>query len=295
MKLDNINWQQLWEEHCSIRAIARITGKCRTTVRKKLVTLGLYCEKSSLNPKWCQLIDMIDSIAPKGGKPLYLIGDWMITSDYHIPAIHVGWYETMLEVAGKYNIKNIIIAGDLINFDLISYYWKEKPDIRTATIAEEVAVTKKILRDLETRFNQIVWLEGNHEKRFYDAMQRGVSVENLLSLLECLQTKYLPTSLSYCYLDDIRITHPKSYRQTKLSVANVLASKYRCSVLQAHGHFFALGYSQGGYIIGDTGGLMDIDRITYMQEADSTHPLWNNGFFVYKDKKIIPYGVGIGL
>ncbi len=296
------NLRELWKEHHSIRAIARITGRDRATIRKELIEIGSYCgkitptfnEQRHLNERR-QLEDMIDNIAPMAEKPLYLTGDWMVTSDFHIPAIHLGWYESMLAVSEEMDVKNIIIAGDLINFDLLSFYWKNKPDIRTATIEEEVSITKKILRDLETRFNQIVWLAGNHEKRFYNAMQRGVSVENLLSLLECLQTKYLITPLSYCYLDDIRITHPKSYRQTKLSVANVLASKYNCPVLQAHGHFFALGYSQGNHLIGDTGGLMDIDRVAYMQEADSTYPLWNNGFFVYKKGKIIPYGVRIGL
>ena len=40
--------------------------------------------------------------------------------------------------------------------------------------------------------------------------------------------------------------------------------------------------------------MFDRHRVGYLDEADSTHPIWNNGFFIYKGKRLYMFGEGIG-
>jgi len=238
----------------------------------------------------------IDRMVPKLSQPLRLTGDFVITSDWHIPTINLDWFEIMIKKAKEYNVRNLLVAGDLINYDALSTYWEEKPDQRTPKLSEELQLAISLLDKVDKWFKKVVILTGNHErKRIYRVLNQGIDASFILKILDRFKNpNYLISSQSFCYLDDIRITHPKSFRQTKLSVANVLSAKFNCPVLQAHGHAFSLGYSLSGYLIGDTGCLADWERIQYMWEGDTTHPLWNNGFFIYKDKKIIPIGERIG-
>jgi hypothetical protein len=125
-------------------------------------------------------------------------------------------------------------------------------------------------------------------------MHDGIAIEGLIKLMTDSK-KWQGNNLPYYYVDNIRVTHPKIYRQVKLSTAIALSYKYGCPVLQAHGHFLSIGYNANGQIVGDTGGLMDKERTQYLFDSgDTTHPVWNNGFMVYKNKQIIPYGEGIG-
>lgn len=300
MGICNLSKEDLEKEYqlCgSVRGIGYKYGLHPDTIRKRMKKLGVAYknwEEKVKEKKNTSIQHLIDSISPPVEKHLQLTGDWVITSDWHIPAMSVEWFEILKEVSLKQGVQNLIIGGDFLNLDLLSYFWSERNNINTPSIAKELEVAKMVMRELEAIFKEIVWLIGNHERRFIHTVKYGLEASTMLFLLEAPIHKYTINNQSFCYLDSIRITHPKTYRQIKLSVSRDLASKYNCPVLQAHGHFFSLGYSRGGHLIGDTGGLFDPTRIGYLTEADSTHPVWNNGFFVYKNKKLYPYSNGIG-
>lgn len=299
--IDSVSPNQLkkdYEELKSVRKLARRYNVHHTTIVKAMQQYGLdyksWGEKIIEKRNMPNLKKVINEVSPILTNPLRLKGDWAITSDWHIPTMSVEWLEILINTSKKYGIKNLIIGGDLLNLDLLSYYWSQKNNIETLSIDKELSIAKTTMRYLEETYDNIVWLLGNHERRLSHTTKYGLAASNMLFLLECPVNKYTINGKSYCYLDDIRITHPKSYTQNKLSVASRLANKFNCHILQAHGHFLSAGYSVGGYVIGDTGGMFDRHRVGYLDEADSTHPIWNNGFFIYKGKRLYMFGEGIG-
>jgi len=141
---------------------------------------------------------------------------------------------------------------------------------------------------LEEVFDETILFTGNHEDRFSRTNKFHIDNTRVLQMLGRDMKHYKFSEYHYLILDDWRLTHPGSYRQQKLSVASALADKFRMNVLQAHGHFGSIGYSRSGYLVGDMGGIFDKTRAEYTMEKDTTHPVWNNGFFIYKDKVMRP-------
>ena len=236
-------------------------------------------------------------IAPILTGCLRLKGNWIVTADWHIPTHSMEWIGRLLNTAKCMLIKRLIIGGDFIDFAALSYYYlKENGDQRAPKVDMDYECTEGVLDVLETWFDEIIWILGNHEWRFMRMHRWGAKPTKLLSILNRLcDQRYRISGLSYCYVDDIRVTHPKSFRNNKLSMANSLAAKYRCPVIQAHGHFLSLGFSTGGYRIADSGCLCDPDRTQYIAQADTSHNRWNNGFVIYKDGELAIIGDGVGL
>lgn len=288
-KLDDVYWQ-----YDNITQMAIVYGVHRDSVRNLLRKnkVGAYSPNAL---ERCQIKQ--DEVAPILTECLRLTGDWILSADWHIPTHNLEWVSRLIGVARKLKIRKLVIGGDFINFDALSYFYlREGGKQTTVKLESEYEEAEGVMDVLETWFDEIVWILGNHEWRFMRVHRWGTKPEKLLSFVNRLcDQRYKISGLSYLYVDDIRVTHPQNYRSAKLSMANALSTKFRCPVVQAHGHFLSLGYSTGGYRIGDTGCLCNPDRTDYIAKADTTHPRWNNGFLVYKDGNLTAYGKGLGM
>ncbi len=223
-----------------------------------------------------------------------LTGDMMITADYHNPCADLDLVDAVLRIAHDRKLKTMIIVGDYINLDVLSAYSRKiGGNDKDPKLSAEMDMGRKILDFYAHQFEVIYYLLGNHEARFMKAVNYAIPYDVIIRSFEQPKLRFIDGY--YCFLDKIRLTHPHSYSQIKLSVATRLCDKYSCDVIQAHGHFCSMGYSRGGYRAVDLGCMADWERIDYMTGADTTHPRWNNGFAVYCDKQIYVYGKGYGL
>lgn len=260
------------------KKISKITGK---TVKWSTV----YHRRRKILDRISGSIDsMHEEIAPKFLDYLKLTGDAIISSDWHIPFYSKIWAEKIIQYAKKYEIRTHIIAGDYFDQYMYSVFDKKHP----FNNEKELELAEKICDKNETVFDKIYLVTGNHEERFFKSNKYQINQNRFLRMMGRDLNKYVYSPYHYLILDNWRITHPGAYRQTKLSIASSLADKFRMNVLQAHAHFGSIGYSKSGYLIGDLGGIFDKERMEYIMEKDSTNPVWNNGFFIYYKKHMIP-------
>jgi len=259
----------------------------KTLVRETLKTPfnDLAKVQDSIAPIFCERIPEIPV-----DKPL------MITSDWHVPAISLVWLKRMLRAAIRHNCKTLVIAGDLFNFDAISRFERDRPRPDTCTVEEELDFGEAVLKHVVPQFDNIYWINSNHDERFLRILRDQIKFDRLVNLLPGIDsTKFHMCEYSYIQAGDFRITHPDRARKWTLSKTRELANKFRCNIIMAHSHQFGIGYSQGGYLVMETGGLADFPRLHYMHRTDNERPVSMNGFCVLHNKTLIPYSEGVGL
>jgi len=262
-----------------------VAKKISRLTNKQIKWRTVYYKRRQILDKLSKSISSIhEEVAPKFNDCLKLTGDAVISADWHIPFHSEFWAEKVIQYAEKYQIKTHIIAGDFFDQYMYSSFDKKHPFDNE----KELKLAEEICDKNESVFDKIYLVTGNHEERFFRSNQYQINHIRFLRMLGRDLNKYVFTPYHYLILDNWRITHPAAYRQSKLSVASDLADKFRMNVLQAHAHFGGIGYSKSGYLIGDLGGIFDKERIEYIMEKDTTKPVWNNGFFIYYKKHMIP-------
>ena len=221
-------------------------------------------------------------------------GDAIFSADYHCPCVDLDIINCIIKDGKEYHIKRLLIGGDLTNLDALSHYVRKfGGNANTPKLTAEMEITQKVLRKLSDWFDEIIYILGNHEARFSKAVSNEWSFGIIMKSLEIPTLKFKDDYK--IYVDNIRVSHPKSYSQTKLSVASRLCDKFNCDVVAFHGHFASIGFSRGGYRCVDGGNCADVERIEYMNLADTTHPIWNQAYVVYKDGQLYLRAKGYGL
>lgn len=223
-------------------------------------------------------------------KPLNVYSNNILfTSDYHIPYHDEILLEYLIEVAKEHSVKDLIVAGDFWDCDNYSKFsrltWVQ-------TFQQEIKEVATILEHLSCYFSGIYFCRGNHEKRWIDMNNGMAGMEELFAQTKI--TEGYQVTLDdhlYLYQNDQKwlMCHPKSFRQTNLSVVKDLAAKHQCNVIGGHGHQFAQGWDRSGsYRIADGGGLFDRDSLDYLRET-SCHPMVRNGFYLIQDNELLPF------
>lgn len=227
---------------------------------------------------------------------LRLVGDWCITSDWHIPYHDIVLVDKMLKVCVKMNITKLIILGDFLN----NGKWREKlckkKNIGSQLEPAEMEILEKsgeIIRVLQSYFSEIVIVSGNHDLYMLQLLDGELpldSVYRLMGLSKEELKRIKITTHPFCELNNKwHITHPKTYSQTPCNVPRRLAQKYRHSVISAHGHHFGIVTDiSGNDICIESGGMFDYTKFDYKWLTDTTHPQWCNGFWIIRQNK--PYG-----
>ena len=248
----------------------------------------------SVRVQQARLDSLQDSISKKLVTTYMFQGDGIITADYHHPCVSLPMVDKVIAIGKRFKIRRLFIAGDYFNLDILSAYAKKMGgDEQVAKMSEEMLLGTKVLKLLSKQFHTIIYSMGNHEARFGRALLNTWTFELISRWLDQATLQFVDQY--WFYLDDIRVTHPKSYSQTKLAVAMRLCDKFNCDVIAAHGHFCSIGYSRGGHRAIDLGCKADSDRIAHMTKADTTHPFWNQGFAMYKGGDIAVFAKGYGV
>lgn len=287
-------------EYPTIIGVGNSLGLSEGPIRRVLRKNGIRWETSfknsdtRLREENLQLIQ--DVIAPKKIKNYRFEGDAVITADYHNPCARLDLVDAVIKEAKKMQRpRQLFIVGDYFNFDVLSYWSTKKGgSSEDVKLENELMMGRNILLKFSKVFDCIYHSKGNHEDRWIEITHDSpIAMDILLKYLEIPNLSLIDSY--YFYLDNIRVTHPKNYRQVKLSMASRLCDIHRCDVIQAHGHFGSIGFSAGGYRAVDLPTMADAERINYMNKADTSYPVWNNGFIVYKNKQILLKAKGFGL
>lgn len=211
-----------------------------------------------------------------------LEGDFMITSDWHVPYYDADICNKMIQMSEKFGITKLIIAGDFFNQDAFSHYLSRD----ACSFGEEQHVASEVLDILCTAFDEIYVLTGNHDIRLLKVLSFKLKTDDIWKMVTSELGRQIKVS-EYPYLkinSKWHITHPKNFSILPTQVARKMNHKYQQSVGVAHGHAMGITYSpSGNEVLFDTGGMFDQDKVEYSRMCDTTHSEWQTGFSIIKN------------
>jgi len=223
-----------------------------------------------------------------------LQGDYIISSDWHIPYYDNKLADHLIKIAKKFKIKKMIIAGDFTDqaaFRAILYN-NSQIGISEEDLGYTFSITAEVINILLDTFDEIRILTGNHDIYLLKVLQGKLKLETFWKLIGVSKKEFnkrvFVSKYPFCSLNKTwHITHPKTYSRIPMNVSRAISTKYRMSVLSAHGHQMGLSTDISGKdICGDSGGMFDYKKIGYKWLSDTTHPQWINGFSIIRKNKI---------
>lgn len=126
---------------------------------------------------------------------LKLSGDWVVSSDYHIPYTDVGLVRLMIATAKKFKTKNLLVAGDFLDQAAFSMFFIQE----TADFKEELEGAREIFQLLAGWFTNIKFLLGNHDTRLLKLLQFKLGAEDFFKMIsDKLQLSQYP----YCKINE---------------------------------------------------------------------------------------------
>jgi predicted phosphodiesterase len=238
-----------------------------------------------------------------------IYGDTLILNDIHLPFVDIGLLEKALRVARLLNIKQLVILGDLIDFESVAKF-----DFggEQYTLMEELHIARDYFKEFEKQFDRIVFIRGNHDER---------AIKTLKKIKHILETSLKATEYSayqailgidvsdtpwhqykrFFESDKVEVSnhakcefegkyiglHPSNYSRNPPTVEKAFAHKYHKHIIGTHAHTSALGFdTSGDYICIQLGGLVDSDLVFYKNMRETTHPEWVPAFGWIKNKKL---------
>jgi predicted phosphodiesterase len=254
-------------------------------------------------------------------------GNAVVISDVHIPRHCPKTLTRAMKIGKIHGLKRLVIAGDLIDFNMISRHPSEGgPQLSPA---EAIVLALRVLKKLSAWFGEIVILKGNHDERLQKlvmrvADKRSKDVEEriladlaeddverekhriryvliLRSMLEKevpelkYKVRFLPAPMCYLRgprpdLPPWRVTHPRSYSRHAPTVEKKLALKFDQPVLGTHGHIFGTSITPNGkYPVCQFGCSTKPESHLYLFENETDHPKWVNGVAVIQEGRLTTY------
>lgn len=220
---------------------------------------------------------------PRFDKPLLVEGDALIWADVHGPFHDATWMDRTADLALRWGVKHLVIAGDLADFNAFSVFGRQIG----IDAEEELKTLAEIFNSACSNF-EVFYFAGNHDVRpLRNLAQAGLLVTSIMRMF---------TGGKRCHLSDYhwcdllsggrhyRIEHPRNASVLPTRVAQSLATKYRCSVIAGHGHLWGITRDASGldWAI-DSGICADPLRIGYVQQVHSTRPAMQQGAVIVRD------------
>jgi len=212
-----------------------------------------------------------------------LYGDWMLCSDLHAQRIYVELLRKLILVAKKFGLRQLLLNGDLFDFNMLSKYDRYKID---STVGKEIRAVRLILDALFTQFDLVIWTIGNHDLRALREFNWQMPPNELVEIIgENLGHKLRITLYPYAEINDKwRVTHPSSYADNTGTVAKTLCHKYHKHCIVTHGHHTGETYdASGDYLAIDMGAMTHHKKHTYIMFSDTKHRRWNREFMMIRN------------
>lgn len=235
--------------------------------------------------------------------PLKITGDVMVTADHHIPFIDEQWHYFMLNMAKKFELKQIILAGDFL--DEYCYGWvsgfKAQRRVEDYSFSKEKAVAKRILTEYLNQFSKVYWIPGGHDERILKAVNRTLDSSDLITLLtgkdDLIGKRIFITNHNWCEVNGKwRIYHPLKYGRKQLTKAEQYWVKHpEYNIITAHIHRANIGFtsSEVPKIVCDLGVMADFRKVPWTAFQEGDYPSWRKGFVILKNNYPIPFFEGM--
>lgn len=268
----------LRESGVSINDIARLAG-----ISKQVASYHLL----DVEPI-TKLIDVLPSYSEEMLK--IPEGDCALTSDWHSPYFNMKFVRRLFAVCLALNVKRLAIVGDFTDLGWISRYMRKES---RGSLVGDMQITLSVLNMLLNFFEEVWWSYGNHEDRL-PAMLKGQDVLPAVgeAIARHTRGKLHMTDMRTMLLGaDWRLEHPKTYARDAAKVATAAAAIFHKHIACAHGHHMGFKYDVSGKYLGiDLGGMFDIAKQEYLYKSGiTTLPMFNPGFWVYKDGRVRPF------
>lgn len=213
-----------------------------------------------------------------------LEGDALIVADVHIPCHDQEFLERLVDLAVRWGIKNLGIAGDLLDFETLSDL-DHYSDVEIS-VTSQIEAASRMLTILGTEFDNIVYCAGNHERRL---LRRLDTVDTLAEAMR-LWTPERVQMTDYQWFTAVsggeayQVEHPCNISAIPAQVARGLAAKYHRNVIAGHGHLWGLTRDVSGrYWAIDSGVVCDPKRLAWVQKKHTTRPQMLQGAVIIRD------------
>ncbi|MCX8009372.1 MAG: metallophosphoesterase, partial [Patescibacteria group bacterium] len=211
----------------------------------------------------------------------------LVLSDIHFPTTDYEFLDLALVFGEKHmpsGKRNVLLLGDVVNFDALSIYPHVSPPY---SLSLELDIAEAFLVRLTKTFDNILYVQGNHEDRlrksldpvFYGHRFMRLLVDDIASAEGKIQVSMATRAQVVGSSAVWRATHQKNYSRTQIAVGSALAQKYSSNIIAAHQHFVGIFRAPyGDYTIINSGGLFDARKMAYVSRVDNTSPQMANGF-----------------
>lgn len=182
--------------------------------------------------------------------------------DLHVPFCDVAVLDEALHHALSSDIPYCVINGDFLDVYAASKFAKSK----SVEIRRELQMANHILGVLSEHFEEIILIEGNHERRIRRYVAGSIDTElqwlfrvDLLEVLAAEFDNVVYAGGSWCKIGSVVFAHPDTYSKipgrTVLSIANSLRERGEelSGVIVGHTHKVVSGTIANGMALYEAG------------------------------------------
>lgn len=267
-------------------------------------------------------VPLTSSPFPKYNEPLLMEGDALIIGDMEFPYHNADFINRCIDLALLWGINQMIAAGDTFHFDSLSTWevqWKgyhvpqdleeqfntffnslppeyqmRGHDILTeyainaqgnTDLGQEINIVNRAVRALESAFDRIDFVMGNHENRLIRALKSPIFTTDLLSLVEADKKVWNIKPYFFSLLKsgdrEFQIEHPRSAAKY---TAEKLASKFQRNIIMGHSHLLSFGFDISGKLYAiHAGHGVDESRLVYAAQRHTNSNSHLNGAVIVRD------------
>ena len=222
-------------------------------------------------------------------KPMYIESNKAcISGDFHIPFQDDLLIEKMINRCQDEKIKTIIVNGDFLDCKNISNFI----DLQQTelTFQNELNEANRILRLLCRNFENVYFINSNHEARFSRKMEGNCDIRDLYRMFSGNLKEGRDYNISiydFCILNDKwYICHPNFFSTIPLSIPRTLATKYHMNIAVGHLHRLSMGKDiSGKFFTLETGGMFDAEKLEYLKQT-SKNPVQTSGYVIIENDSL---------
>lgn len=201
-----------------------------------------------------------------------------VCGDVHAPIHDEQWLYKFIVTCKKFEVKKIVINGDLIDAGTISKHlggeWRRKNELN-----DDIEAAGAVVKLLCKEFDNVYYTLGNHSQRLIRSFMGEVAWSNLLKMVYD-NPQFKGTERHFLDVNGkVRCLHPRGYSRTRGKLTADLAQRYQMHLITGHHHHTAQTVSADGkFQAVEVGTLAKIDMFGYAQHAMHGMPEMMNGF-----------------
>lgn len=305
--------QKMFDRGMSYQEISESTGLAREAVRSRMRRAQ---KRQPTAPR------LQASPYPQYNAPLEMAGDALILFDTEFPFHEADFMNRCLDLAQAWNIRQCIIGGDVLHFDMFSQWeanWisvqransiteDKEAELRariqalpveqqgplmdwlqSVTIGEqeqtELGAAKHALLTLGKLFDRIDYVLGNHDDRFIRALKSPLMPQSLLDFLALNNPAWRIAPYFFSVLNSAgQVFRIEHPRSASVNTAVRLADKFDCHVIVGHSHLQSTMWSTSGkHWAIHAGASVDETRLAYAAQRASNRPAHSLGAVIVRD------------